>query len=200
VGKRTAVHSVEEALLPLGREPLQSSGFEDAAAGARDDFRRGVRRENLEVDQLFRDGRLLGQQHGERAGLLAGEAGGSPGPDRLAVRLASPKSGARASETNKAAADEFAANVLPIIAAMRAEGASLRKAADALNARRILPLAAGHGPQRKSRTFSGVRGKGRSTAGPDPLLPFEVVDVDGCKVTESSRCGQCNIKKFAASK
>jgi DNA invertase Pin-like site-specific DNA recombinase len=45
-------------------------------------------------------------------------------------------------ETNKAAADQFAANVLPIIAPMRAEGASLRKIAEALNARRI-PTARG---------------------------------------------------------
>ena len=44
--------------------------------------------------------------------------------------------------TNKAAANQFAANVLPIIAPMRAEGASLRKIADALNARRI-PTARG---------------------------------------------------------
>jgi DNA invertase Pin-like site-specific DNA recombinase len=40
-------------------------------------------------------------------------------------------------ETNKAAAGQFAANVLPIIAPMRAEGASLREIADALNTRRI---------------------------------------------------------------
>ena len=48
----------------------------------------------------------------------------------------------KAVESNKAAADPFAANVLPIIAPMRAEGASLRKIADALNARRI-PTARG---------------------------------------------------------
>ncbi len=45
-------------------------------------------------------------------------------------------------EANKAAADQFAANVLPIITPMRAVGASLRKIADALNARRI-PTARG---------------------------------------------------------
>jgi len=45
-------------------------------------------------------------------------------------------------ETNKASADQFAANVLPIILPMRAEGASLRKIAEALNARRI-PTARG---------------------------------------------------------
>lgn len=45
-------------------------------------------------------------------------------------------------ETNKTSANSFAANVLPIIAPMRADGASLRKIADALNARRI-PTARG---------------------------------------------------------
>lgn len=45
-------------------------------------------------------------------------------------------------ETNKAEADRFAANVMPIIEPMRAEGASLRKIAAALNARRI-PTARG---------------------------------------------------------
>lgn len=48
----------------------------------------------------------------------------------------------RGIETVKAAADQFAANVLPIIKPMRTEGASLRKIADALNARRI-PTARG---------------------------------------------------------
>ena len=45
-------------------------------------------------------------------------------------------------ETNKAVADQFAANVLPMILPMRAAGASLRKIADTLNARRI-PTARG---------------------------------------------------------
>jgi len=49
---------------------------------------------------------------------------------------------ARVPAANKAEADRFAANVLPVIEPMRAEGASLRKIADALNARRI-PTARG---------------------------------------------------------
>ena len=49
---------------------------------------------------------------------------------------------AKGTERNKAAADQLAANILPIIAPMRAEGASLRKIADALNACRI-PAARG---------------------------------------------------------
>jgi DNA invertase Pin-like site-specific DNA recombinase len=48
----------------------------------------------------------------------------------------------KAFASNRAAAVQFAANVLPIIQPMRAEGASLRKIADALNERRI-PTARG---------------------------------------------------------
>jgi DNA invertase Pin-like site-specific DNA recombinase len=44
--------------------------------------------------------------------------------------------------TNKAEADRFAANVLPIIEPMKAEGLSLRKIAETLNARRT-PTARG---------------------------------------------------------
>jgi DNA invertase Pin-like site-specific DNA recombinase len=48
----------------------------------------------------------------------------------------------KAFASNRAAADQFAANVLPIIEPLRAEGASLRKIAEALNERRI-PTARG---------------------------------------------------------
>ena len=48
----------------------------------------------------------------------------------------------KAFASNRAGADRFAANVLPLILPMRAEGASLRKIADTLNARRI-PTARG---------------------------------------------------------
>lgn len=44
---------------------------------------------------------------------------------------------ARGAEGNKAKAEQFAANVLPIIEPLQAEGASLHKIAEELNARRI---------------------------------------------------------------
>ena len=73
----------------------------------------------------------------------------SPVSCRRASRLSSPLGNPRLAEvrgkgveTNMTAAGEFAANVLPIILPMRTEGASLRKIAEALNARRI-PTARG---------------------------------------------------------
>jgi hypothetical protein len=72
-----------------------------------------------------------------RAGIDAARARGTrlgnPGLDKVR---------GKAHAGNRAAADRFAANVLPIIAPMRAEGASLRKIAEALNERRI-PTARG---------------------------------------------------------
>jgi hypothetical protein len=51
--------------------------------------------------------------------------------------------GAKGVATNKAAADRFAANVLPIIEPLKAEGLSLRKIAAALNARSIATVRGG---------------------------------------------------------
>ena len=72
-----------------------------------------------------------------KAALAAAKARGTKlGNPRLAeVR-------GKAHAGNRAAADRFAANVLPIIAPMRAEGASLRQIAEALNERRV-PTARG---------------------------------------------------------
>jgi DNA invertase Pin-like site-specific DNA recombinase len=72
-----------------------------------------------------------------RAALAAAKARGvSLGNPRLAeVR-------GKAFASNRAAANQFAANVLPIIQPLRADGASLRKIADVLNARGV-PTARG---------------------------------------------------------
>jgi DNA invertase Pin-like site-specific DNA recombinase len=56
------------------------------------------------------------------------------------VRLGNPRLaevGERGVESNKAAADQFAANVLPLILPMKAEGKSLRQIAAVLNERRV---------------------------------------------------------------
>jgi len=66
-----------------------------------------------------------------KAALAAAKAKGT--------RLGNPIADAQAKGTarTKAAAEQFASNVLPIILPLKAEGASLRKIAEALNARGI---------------------------------------------------------------
>ena len=72
-----------------------------------------------------------------KAALAAAKARGT--------RLGNPRIGealGKAIASNRAAANQFAANILPLIKPLRAEGASLRQIAEALNARSV-PTARG---------------------------------------------------------
>ena len=69
----------------------------------------------------------------------------------------------KGAESLKAAADRFAANVLPLIQPLRAEGRSLREIANALNARRANGARGqmGADPDRRHPQASGIGLRGR---------------------------------------
>jgi len=67
----------------------------------------------------------------------------------------------RAVESTKAATDRFAANVLPVILPIKAEGASLRQIADVLNTRGIAARSGremGRDPGRRHPQMGGIGG------------------------------------------
>ena len=77
---------LEEAIEPVGREPLDHAAGIEAAARGGEIVVGKVRGEDFRLQALFSRFGMLGEQHCDRIGFLARRAGRNPGADRLVGR------------------------------------------------------------------------------------------------------------------